>query len=516
MKGIETRTAMLAALLCQDSIQTRAHVMGLSRTDAMATRRLDDTHPASTRLLDSCYPDVSKLKIESVTGENIAVFELQVLSDGVNVALNKTASQSSTLGTRTASLAVDGSATTFSHTNDTSAFWEVDLGGTFPTEFVKIKNRWCSNTSDPNGCLCRLSGATLSLMDEQSVVVSTKTIGNTYGVHDLSFDFSSCTPTTTVPSASTPSITISDATVYGDDSFALTFSNPLNHSEIYAAVVSNSACTSENSSFEIDSDTENASFGTSSVTISKSIGDLITAEDRNNGSVKLTFCLRADVQTASFLSSLLASKVSVGITVKFESDNSFQIDMQASEFSSTFAAYSSERGVHLSAILGQCASPGSEAPYGIGSTLKFCVRSTDTDVVISGLKDVSFTDLSGNPILEIIDSNGEPSFISSVAGLNSKSVDVATLMATTIYDQGYGGTTINVKGSVSVTYIKANSARRRQLKYIEENQPFALWIFLGENVNKENAFEGSNSVALLNRAVATVATVVLGTVFLFP
>ena len=41
------------------------------------------------------------------------MFELQVLSEGVSVALNKTASQSSTLGNKTASLAVDGSETTF-------------------------------------------------------------------------------------------------------------------------------------------------------------------------------------------------------------------------------------------------------------------------------------------------------------------------------------------------------------------------------------------------------------------
>jgi hypothetical protein len=145
----------------------------------MATEQLDDAHPAYTRLLESCYPEVSKLKIESSTGENIAVFELQVSSEGVNVALNKTASQSSTLGNRTASLAVDGSETTFSYTNDINDFWEIDLGGTFPTEFVNIKNRWCSNSSDSNGCLCKLSGATLSLMNEQSVVVLTKSIGNT-------------------------------------------------------------------------------------------------------------------------------------------------------------------------------------------------------------------------------------------------------------------------------------------------------------------------------------------------
>ena len=72
----------------------------------------------------------------------------------------------------------------------------------------------------------------------------------------------------------------------------------MNQTEIYVAVVvplSLSVCTRENLSFKIDSYTRNAAFGTSSVTIAKSIRNLITAEDRNNGSTNLMFCLRADV-----------------------------------------------------------------------------------------------------------------------------------------------------------------------------------------------------------------------------
>ena len=57
------------------------------------------------------------------------MFELPVLSEGVNFALNKTASQSSTLGNKTASLAVDGSETTFLQTMISMVFgrstWEV-------------------------------------------------------------------------------------------------------------------------------------------------------------------------------------------------------------------------------------------------------------------------------------------------------------------------------------------------------------------------------------------------------
>jgi hypothetical protein len=190
---------------------------------------------------------------------------------------------------------------------------------------------------------------------------------------------------------------------------------------------------------------------------------------------------------------LVASKVSVGITVSFEdstsvelSGSTFQIEIDTQDFSGSSVEYTSERGVNLLATLGDCASPGSHGPYEVGSTLKFCVKSIDADVVISSLHNVSFNALDGNPILEIVDSAGKPSFVTSISGLDSKSVDVATMMATTIYDQGYGGTTITVQGTVSVTYINANLGRKRRLQSLEEIQPFALKVAVGRNMSQDD------------------------------
>ena len=145
---------------------------------------------------DECYyPNAMKVKIESTTGEMLNMFEVQALSiDGVNVALNKAASQSTTLNTKFASLAIDGDETTFSHTatDDLNASWEVDLGSAHFLKLVEIKNRWCAEPSDPSGCLCRLSGTIMSLLDDQDLVVATKTLGDTCGVFDLSFDLLTC------------------------------------------------------------------------------------------------------------------------------------------------------------------------------------------------------------------------------------------------------------------------------------------------------------------------------------
>lgn len=108
------------------------------------------------------------------------MFEVEIYSSGVNVAKGKSAMQSSTLSSLVASNAVDGKNDTYSHTTNSSAYswWKVDLGGSFPIESLKVLNRWCGDPSDPNGCLCRLSHAVVSLFDEQGQWVATASVGD--------------------------------------------------------------------------------------------------------------------------------------------------------------------------------------------------------------------------------------------------------------------------------------------------------------------------------------------------
>eukprot|EP00804_Cyclotella_cryptica_P000077 CCRYP_013734-RC/>CCRYP_013734-RC protein AED:0.05 eAED:0.05 QI:386/1/1/1/0.62/0.55/9/209/1800 len=126
-------------------------------------------------------PRAREVKLHSITGNPIQVFEVEIYSSGVNIARGKTATQSSTLNSLVASNAVDGNSGTFSHTTNSSPYswWQVDLGGTFPIESIKVLNRWCGNPSDPNGCLCRLSHTVLSLFDEHGQWVATASLGDT-------------------------------------------------------------------------------------------------------------------------------------------------------------------------------------------------------------------------------------------------------------------------------------------------------------------------------------------------
>jgi hypothetical protein len=119
------------------------------------------------------------------------MFELQVISKGSNVALGKVATRSSDFKGKamfSASKAVDGNVNSFSHTgrSECGVWWEVNLEDSFPIESIKILNRWCENESDVNRCMCRLSHAAISLLDDDGKWVDGVLTGNTCG--DLEVD----------------------------------------------------------------------------------------------------------------------------------------------------------------------------------------------------------------------------------------------------------------------------------------------------------------------------------------
>lgn len=136
------------------------------------------------------------MKIQSITGNPINVFEVKVYSSGFNIAESKTADQSSTFNEDNPRFgpenAVDSNENTFSHTNaynKCSSWWEVDLGGLFSIESIMIINRWCKNPTDPAACLCRLSHVTISLFDDNGQFVESGSIGNTCSKLNVTHDF---------------------------------------------------------------------------------------------------------------------------------------------------------------------------------------------------------------------------------------------------------------------------------------------------------------------------------------
>ena len=135
-------------------------------------------------------PVAKEVRLHSISGEQIHLFEVEIYSSDVNVAKGKMATQSSTLNALSASRAVDGTLTSFSHTADNSySWWKVDLGALFPIESIKIVNRWCGSPSDPNGCLCRLSHSVISLFDDKGQWLASEIIGDTCGTLEWTHSF---------------------------------------------------------------------------------------------------------------------------------------------------------------------------------------------------------------------------------------------------------------------------------------------------------------------------------------
>ena len=145
-----------------------------------------------------CFPNARIVKFQQPsTKDPIQLFEVMVAdSTGTNVASGKTARQSSTYTSRSgehypAPNVIDGDASTFSRTNDETPWLEIDLGESVPVTSVSVLNRWCENSSDPTSCLCSLTGASLSLIDESGEELTSNLIGDTCGKPTLEFVFDS-------------------------------------------------------------------------------------------------------------------------------------------------------------------------------------------------------------------------------------------------------------------------------------------------------------------------------------
>ena len=142
--------------------------------------------PSPSNPSSVCYPNTKKIRLESTTGQHIQLFEVEAYSAGVNVAKDTSyATQSSTLKQFFASNSVDGDVTTFSHTNDGNAWLDIDFGMNVALESINIVNRHCGSIDDAPGCLCRLTNATLSLLDYNDNTITSVTLGNTCGQHSV-------------------------------------------------------------------------------------------------------------------------------------------------------------------------------------------------------------------------------------------------------------------------------------------------------------------------------------------
>jgi hypothetical protein len=152
----------------------------------------------------ACVPSAQKVKIESMPGQYIQLFSVQVFSSvtGPSIATGKAASQSTTLEESTpAFAALDHSDPySFSHTakhDPNAAWWEVDLGSMLSVRALYIGQHMCRYAPDPTMCFCHLGGSNIMLIDDVGTMVAKYSLDFVCAKrHAINFDSDEyCNPT---------------------------------------------------------------------------------------------------------------------------------------------------------------------------------------------------------------------------------------------------------------------------------------------------------------------------------
>ena len=132
----------------------------------------------------ACLPTAQKVKFHKLrAAESVQAFELQVTSSGVDVAKGKA------LASSVVAAAVVERTLEHSSVDTEKDTWEVDLQDSFPVDSVSVLNTWCSESTDPEKCLCDFTGATLSLIGGSGEEITSVSVGDTCGQKMVEFIF---------------------------------------------------------------------------------------------------------------------------------------------------------------------------------------------------------------------------------------------------------------------------------------------------------------------------------------
>ncbi len=145
-----------------------------------STASKDTYKPASQETLCISAPNLPStppkgrfVKITIPNGGPLSLAEVEVISNGVNVARQGTATQSTTGYNAHPNLAIDGcndgffahGSATHTYNRDKSPYWQLDLKQAYPIEKIVIWNR------NDRGCSKRLANYTVTISDDKHAVV---------------------------------------------------------------------------------------------------------------------------------------------------------------------------------------------------------------------------------------------------------------------------------------------------------------------------------------------------------
>lgn len=146
---------------------TELAVVNIPRVKVISFGTAEEALPSSTFELESCTLSARMLRLQlSSPVDDIEGFEFHATFAGVD------AGESSGLN------AIERHLVEPSDLSDMPMVLELDLGKSYPVDSVSIVGRECDDSNDRPGCLCQLSGATLSLVDDYGEDITSFDIGN--------------------------------------------------------------------------------------------------------------------------------------------------------------------------------------------------------------------------------------------------------------------------------------------------------------------------------------------------
>ncbi len=246
---------------------------------------------------------------------------------------------------------------------------------------------------------------------------------------------------------------------------------------VYAAIISNSHCTGEISSLEINPDTPTARLvsevvaDSSIATLTRNIQDELNLANVNQGFDSLEYCIRCDVYHKDHPEfSIMARKFDLSLDITFETSANFNVEsILTEEFIADDVEASDTRSVSIEVFKGDCdlnptcnvieddCFSGADS-VAIGETLELCIKAPDADVVIKGIERA--TAAAGAFVSPIVRSEtagevGSTNFVTKSEVNQSGEVTLSTLLIPAYYDalKNSANDFISVSGVVLLEYV---------------------------------------------------------------
>lgn len=251
-----------------------------------------------------------------------------------------------------------------------------------------------------------------------------------------------------------------------------------------------------------------AGFSAATVGDSKAV-ELNVTQCSNLGTCTFRHCFRSDYFFQ--YTSILASMHEVTSTITFDKEGVWSADIQIAPFAASEVNEEVSRTVYVEVKVGSCTDQEPIDKFSIGETAALCIFTTDSDVSLS-LKDVRAE--PGNQVL--VDSFGNPNWVSSVNNSASREVTLKTLMIPVYFDSQAGGGAVTIDGKAVITYTRRSLVVDEHMQKKSEDHSFSinLNLFSDDQMQKSSlkssAMQKYRSVnSGLAKAVSILTTLIV-------